>query len=139
MPATLLCLNNILNYNFGAIAYAQTLPATMYFGLSTHLLTATDVATTDAVEPTVGSYARKSFTNNDTNWSTSTLGTSHNDVALTFIESTASWGTALSIFITDTASGAGNIWWYYTLNPEIIIQDNTIVNFPIGSIIVSMT
>jgi hypothetical protein len=138
MPATTLCINNILNYNFGGTAYAETLPAIMYFGLSTTLVTISSTGATVA-EPSGGSYARKSFTNNNTNWSTSAAGTLHNDVAVAFIESTAAWGTMLSIFISDSATtAAGNIWWFYTLSPSIIVPDNTIVTFPIGSIVVTM-
>jgi len=38
MPATIYTINNILNYDFGSIAY--TPPATLYFGLSLSVLTA---------------------------------------------------------------------------------------------------
>ena len=111
----------------------------MYFGLSTTLVTTSSTGATVS-EPAGGSYVRKSFVNNDTNWDTSVAGTLHNDVALTFIESTASWGIILSIFIADTGStGTGNIWWFDTLSPSIIVGDNTILTWPIGSIIVSMT
>ena len=42
MPATTLMKNEILNFNFGAIA--QTTIATMYFGLSTTLVTVAGLA-----------------------------------------------------------------------------------------------
>jgi len=42
MPAETLLKNNVLNYNFGNISYLPVLPATMYFGLSTEIITTTE-------------------------------------------------------------------------------------------------
>ena len=139
MPATTLCLNNILNYNFGSSAYSETLPATMWIGLSTVVLTPASTGAT-VTEPTAMGYARVSFTNNKTNWTTSTTASLENDVAIVFPESSGIWGEIVSIFIADvTTVGAGNVWWYYNLNPTITVGDNTTVTFPIASMLVSMT
>ena len=134
MPATTTMINNILNYNFGSQAYSPALPATMYFGLSTTLVNATGLPS--ATEP--AGYVRKSFTNNTTNWNTSTVASLSNKVALVFAETTGDLGTIRSIFIA-TAASAGTILWYYTLAPAIVVLDNTVLTFAIGTIIVTMT
>ena len=141
MPSTNLAINNILNYNFGGSAYSETLPATMYFGLSSTLVTATSTGATVA-EPSGGSYARKSFVNNTSNWATSTLGTLRNLAEVAFVKSTGIWSTSiapiLSVFISDSGTtGAGNIWWYATLSVPLVVPTLTIVSFPIGTIIVT--
>ena len=138
MPSSNYAINKILNYNFGGTSYSS--PDPMYFGLSTTLVTASSTGASVA-EPSGGSYARKSFDNNTTNWGTSTLGNLRNLVALTFVESTGAWSTTIapvvSLFIIDSASGAGNIWWYYTLTLPLVIPTSTTVTFPIGTILVS--
>ena len=140
MPSSNVAMNNILNYNFGGTAYSDPLPDPMYFGLSKTLVTATSTGASVS-EPSGGSYARKSFTNNTTNWDTSSLGSLRNKVAVTFTQSSGTWSDSvnpiLSVFIADTASGAGNIWWYTTLATPLIIPTLTTVEFPIGSILVT--
>jgi len=140
MGATTAQLNNILNYTFGAVAFSPANPATMYFGLSTTTVDATGLAS--STEPlTASGYARIAFTNNQSShWHNSTAASIHNDIAVTFAESTAAWGTILSVFIADSGTrAAGNIIWYQTLSPSLVVQDNTIVEFPAESIVVTMT
>ena len=93
------------------------------------------------VEPSGGdAYARVSYSNDASpqQWTVSTNGELENTTAVTFPESTASWGTALNVFIADAAS-AGNILWYYTLSPSINIQANTVISFAAGDIVGSLT
>jgi hypothetical protein len=129
-------LNEILNYNFGLQAY--TVPSTLYFGLSSTVVTASGY--TSVTEPAVGSYARVSFTNNKTNWSTCSVPATglYNNVAVSFPKSTASWGVMLSLFIIDSSSGTGNILWFKTLDPAIIIQNKTTTSFESGEIIITL-
>jgi len=126
--------NEILNFNFGAIA--QTTIATMYFGLSTTLVTVAGLAS--STEPaTANGYARVAFTNNQsTHWHNSTASSIHNDETVAFPQSTDSWGTILSLFISESGTrAAGDIWWYCTLSPSIAVPNLTTVTFAIGSII----
>ena len=139
MPATTYTLNKVLDYIFGETAYTPSIAATYYFGLSSSLMDATGSLTG---ELSGGSYARKSFANDKTasGWGDAAAGALSNDGALTFIESTADWGTILAIFIADTdVEGAGNVLWYYNLNPTLTVGDNTIVSFPVGTVMASMT
>jgi hypothetical protein len=152
MPATNLTRNHILNYNFGATGYAEP-PATMYFGLSKSILTATDTSTgsTGVSELTLGAtgYERggqtgvSGFPNNKTNWSGATGAQLHNETIVQFPKSTGVWGvtgTAIqSVFITDGATGVTDIWWYSTLNPSIIVPNNTQLSFPAGAIVAGET
>jgi hypothetical protein len=135
MPATILSINEILNYHFGKQAYSQSAPATMYFGLSTTLVTASGWSS--VTEPAAG-YARVSYTNDTNGWTTSTTETLSNKLDVVFPESTSAQGTMLSLFIIDTASGAGDVLWYTPLAPSIIVQANTVLTFGTGLIVVSM-
>lgn len=138
MPATTLTKNNILNYNFGSQAYSPSLPSTMYFGLSTTLVGPTGLATT--TEPlTASGYARVSYLNNTDKWTTSTVGSLSNKIAISFAQSSVAWGTILGVFIADSGTRAtGNVIWYHNIDPSIIVQTLTIVTFAIGAIIVTM-
>jgi hypothetical protein len=130
-------INQILNYNFGKQTY--TVPSTLYFGLSSTEVTSSGYSS--VTEPVAGNYSRVSFTNNNSNWSTCTdpaVGL-HNDAAVTFPESSASWGVMVSLFIIDSSGGTGNVLWYKTLSTEIIVQNKTIVSFAIGEIVVTLT
>lgn len=125
--------NYLLDYNFGRTGY--TAPATYYFGLST---TPISIDGTGATEPSGGSYGRVSFTNSKSNWTTNaSLGTLSNTTAITFPESTASWGTITYVFMSDALSG-GNIWWYDALSPSRNIQSATTVQFAIGAVVIQM-
>ena len=132
MAITYYSANKILDRNFGITAYSP--PATMYFGLST---TTIQIDGTGATEPSGGNYARVGVTNDKTTWGTASNGALTNSIAVTFPESSASWGTITHVFISD-ASTSGNIWWFDALSPSRQVQSSTTVLFAIGSITVKM-
>ena len=132
MSITYYSANRLLDRNFGQTAY--TVPTTMYFGLST---TTIQIDGTGATEPSGGNYARVGVTNDKTSWGIASNGALTNSVAVTFPESTASWGTITHVFISDASSG-GNIWWFDALSPSRQVQSSTTVLFAIGSITVQM-
>lgn len=133
MAITYYSANRVLDYNFGGTSYSQ--PATYHFGLST---TSINIDGTGATEPSGGAYARVSFTNNKTNWGNASNATLTNSSAIQFTESTASWGTITTVFISDASSG-GNIWWYDSLSPARTVASATTVLFAIGAVTVQMT
>jgi len=133
MAITYYSANRLLDRNFGGTAY--TPPATYYFGLST---TAVQIDGTGATEPSGGAYGRASLANDKTKWGTASNASLTNSVAVTFVESTASWGTITHVFMSD-ASTAGNIWWYDALSPSRAVASATTVLFAIGAITVQMT
>lgn len=133
MSITYTSANKILDYNFGATSY--TAPTTYYVGLSTSAIA---IAGTGATEPSGGAYARVAVTNNKTNFTTAALGALTNDVAITFVESTASWGTITYVFLADALT-AGNIYYYEALPVAKTVQSATIVTFAAGGLTLSMT
>jgi hypothetical protein len=152
MPATNLTRNHILNYNFGATGYAEP-PTTMYFGLSTSVLSATDTSTgsTGVTELILGAtgYARggatgaSGFANNKTNWGGATGCQLSNNTEVVFPQCSGVWGVTgaviQDVFITDGPTGITNIWWYSTLVPPIIVTSPTVLSFPAGAIVVGET
>jgi hypothetical protein len=73
------------------------------------------------------------------NWTTSTTGTLSNGRAITFGTPSSAWGTILSVFIADSITRhAGNVLWYYTLNPSRVIGINSIESFAVGAVVVTM-
>jgi hypothetical protein len=141
MPPTTALMNAVVNYLFGKQAFSPAIPDPLYIGLSTTRVDATGLAS--ATEPlTASGYARISYANDTgaSGWTTATTGSNSNKAAATFAESTADWGTILSVFIADSGTrAAGNILWYYTLSPSVECPDNTILSFDIGHIINSVS
>lgn len=133
MAITYFSANKLLDYNFGQTSYS--VPTSLYFCLST---TSINIDGTGATEVSGGSYARVSLVNNKTNWGTASNASLTNSTAIQFPESTASWGTITTVFISD-ASSAGNIWWYDTLSPSRTVASATTVLFAIGAVTVQMT
>jgi len=130
MSVTYFSSNKVLDYNFGITSY--TPPSTLYFALST---TAPDISGSSFTEPSSGAYARVGLLNNKTNWGTASSGTLTNSTAVTFAESTASWGTIVAVGIFDALTG-GNLLWYDSLSPSRTVASATTVLFAIGSITV---
>ena len=130
MSVTYFSSNKVLDFNFGITSYAP--PATQYFALST---SAPDISGGSFTEPSGGAYARVALTNNKTNWGTAASGVLTNSTAVTFAESTASWGTIVAVGIFDALT-SGNLLWYDVLTPSRTIATATTVLFAIGSITV---
>lgn len=130
MSVTFYSSNRVLDRVMGGVAF--TPPTTYYFGLST---TTINIDGTGATEPSGGAYARVALTNDKTSWTTASNGTLTNSVAVTFAESTTSWGTITYVGMWDALSG-GNLWWYDVLTPSRTVASATTVLFAIGSITV---
>ncbi len=145
MSLTYAAGNAMLAYNFGRSAY--TVPATLYFGLATNSSGTLTIADTTATEPTTGSYARVAYTNSTgvSVWTApapATIGgvlssATSNVSAVTFPESTASWGTITYVCLFD-ASTSGTLWWFDQLTASKLVQTGTIVQFVAGAIVVYM-
>ncbi len=83
----------------------------------------------DILEPSGGSYARVSVTNDDTEWSISTL-TIDNDNDIQFAKATADWGCASHVVIYDASTG-GTLRWTFPLDAPNDIQTNA--QFKLGA------
>jgi hypothetical protein len=133
MAITFYSSNRLLDYNFGGTTYS--VPGTLYFGLST---TAPSIDGSGSTEPSGGAYARIPLVNTKSNWGTASNAALTNSSAVTFVESTASWGTITHVLMFDALT-SGNLWWFDTLTPSRAVASATTVLFAIGSITVSMT
>ncbi len=100
--------------------------------------TSINIDGTGATEPSGGAYARVGLTNNKTNWGNASNASLTNSTAVQFTESTASWGTITTVFLSDALT-SGNIWWYDTLSPARSVSSATTVLFAIGAVTVQMT
>jgi hypothetical protein len=93
---------DILSKEFGATNY--TAPATHYVGLSS---TSPGDTGSGITEPSTGSYAGQTLTNNTTNWGV-TGDTAQNNTAISFPQATApGWGARLRYWFIKVTNGAG--------------------------------
>jgi hypothetical protein len=116
---------------FGAVALS--VPGTWYAALSTSTPTEAGLNFT---EPAAGAYARVAVTNNLTNFPSAANGAKINGTAITFPESTASWGTITHIGFYNQASG-GSLYFWEQLPTSKTVASNTTVYFSIGSLTIS--
>lgn len=134
MSITYTSANLILDKYFGATNFTPA--GTMYFGLST---TTPAIDGSGVTEPTGGSYARVAFTNvKTTNWGNAANGSLTNALAVTFPESSTSWGTITHVVIYDAIT-SGNLLFFEALTSSRVVQSATTVQFAIGAITVQMT
>ena len=126
----------ILDHVLGGADYSR--PATVYIGLWTAALNDASTGST-ANEVSGGSYARKSVTNNSTNWpaASGTTATKSNGTAITFVTATASWGTVTHFAILDAAT-AGNILGWAQLTASKAIGSGDTASFAIGDLDVTL-
>jgi hypothetical protein len=132
MSITFYASGSMLNKAFGVTQYVP--PATWYLGLSTtHIST----SGSNASEPVGNGYARVAVTNDKTQFTYAASGSLVNNNAVTWPESTASWGTQLDVGFWDAASG-GNVWFYQPLTNPRTIDANTVVVFDPLAVVVTM-
>ena len=79
-----------------------------------------------------GSYARKLFSD----WTRSTNTVSNNS-AITFVESTGSWGTVTHVAIFDAIT-AGNMLCYTALDSSQAVASGQIARFAAGELTISL-
>lgn len=116
--------NAVLNAVFNNTSLAVAVP---YIGL----YTATPSDSGGGTEVTGGSYAR---VNASACFPAASGGAISNDAAITFPESTASWGTVTHFGIFD-ASSAGNLLYWGTLtNARVVDAAGITVSFAIGDL-----
>lgn len=131
MSSTNYAENKLIDLLFGGTSL--TPPNIWYFSLST---TTPNETGTGISEPSGGAYARVAVTNNKTNFGTASAGALTNAAAITFPESTASWGTITHIVLYDASTG-GNVWYWEALPVSKAVAANTTVYFAVGSLTIS--
>ena len=135
MSGTYYSENLILDQLYGATSIVATIPSTWYIALST---STPNEGGTGVTEPSGGAYARIGVLNNKTNFGTAATGALTNDVAITFVESTATWGTITHVCFYDALT-SGNLWFWEALGSARAVAANTTVYFAIGSLTISNT
>jgi hypothetical protein len=108
--------------------------ATRYIALLT--ATPTDASTgTTIVEPSGGSYARKSTAAAD--WNSAASGSTSNANAITFVQATGDWGAITHFAICDAAT-TGNVLAWGSLTATKTILNGDTASFAAGSLIVTL-
>lgn len=121
--------NALLDSIFGAGS-----PATWYIGLYS------DMPLDDGsggTEITGGSYARKSTTNNATNYPNASSRQKANGVAFTFATATADWGSIVGIGFF-TASSGGTPQYKADLVADRTVLNGDTFSFAIGQLVISV-
>jgi hypothetical protein len=77
-------------------------------------------------EPSGGSYARKSVTNNATNFPAASNGQKALGVAQDFAQATADWGLITHVVVYNGSAG----WYYGALSTPKLIQQNDTLQLP---------
>jgi len=121
-----------------ALGSAATTPlnqATVYLGLST-----TDPGGdgTGFTEPTGGSYARQSSTNDVTNWPAASSGQKTNGAVISYPAATAAWGTITHWGIFLASTGGTPVIWGELDTPRAVASGDQFQH-GIGKLIVTMT
>ena len=125
--------NRILDAVLGGPTFA--LPATVYIALSTAAFS--ESATGSAMtEVSGGAYDRVALTNNATNWPSAASGTKANGTTITFPTATAGWGTVISFYVVDAASGGNCLYGGDLAAPRTIASGDT-ASFAIGALTIT--
>lgn len=142
MPFTSYLNRSLMNQLFGGVAY--TFPSTVYVGLSTTTPDGTGTAGTgNFTEPSGGSYARVSVTNNTTNFGTASSATTasisrQNKATVTFPAATGTWGSVTHVGVFDAASG-GNLLAFGILSSANTINSGDTASFAIDQLTFTLT
>lgn len=127
--------NQMLDLFFSK-ASNTTVPATLYFGLSSTTPTNTG---TNVTEPSTGSYARVAVTNNSTNFPAASGRQKANGTAVTFPTATGDWvsGSNLTHFVIYDAASSGNFVGWGALTTPAPVLNGQQASFAIGALVIN--
>lgn len=128
--------NKILDLVLGGVAF--TPPANVYVALSTTAYADSKTgASMNEVSAAGGSgYARVPLVNNTGSWPAASGGSKSNGVAITFPTAATAWGTVLSFYICDAASG-GNILYGGDLASSRTVAAGDTASFAAGAMVIT--
>ncbi len=124
--------NEVLDQLFGGLDYLEG--ANVWLALST--TTPADDGT-NFTEPVGNGYARPSFANNKTTWTTAAAGALSNAIEMAFAAATGPWGTCTHFGIYDAVSG-GNLLAWAILGTAKVIDDGDTPKFAIGDLDITL-
>ncbi|KKL60202.1 hypothetical protein LCGC14_2207700, partial [marine sediment metagenome] len=87
--------------------------------------------------PVGNGYARPSFANNKTTWTTAAAGALSNAIEMAFAAATGAWGTCTYFGIFDAVTG-GNLLATGVLGTEKVIDDGDTPKFAIGDLDITL-
>jgi hypothetical protein len=125
--------NKNLDHLFGGPDYAR--PATVDIALCTAAPTDASTGLTIA-EATYTGYARKSVTNNNTNFPAASGGSKSNGVAIAFADCSGGSSTVTHFVILE--GGTNNIMGWAQLASPKAISSGDPISFPIGSLVITL-
>lgn len=127
--------NKILDLVLGG--QALTPPGTVYIALSNAAYSeaATGASMTE-VSTSGTSYARVALANDLTSWPAATGGQKSNGVPIAFPTATGAWGTALSFYVCDAATG-GNALYGGDLATSRTVATGDTPSFAVGALVVT--
>lgn len=128
----------VADYNLGLNTW--TPPSSVFIALLTDTNTDAQRSAGTITEVTGGSYARVTVANNPTNWPNATgttVKSKANGTAITFPTPTAGWGTVTAVAIWDAAT-AGNLLYVGPLAATLNVTTGLIVDFPIGTLVITL-
>jgi hypothetical protein len=125
-------IQKLLNLQFGGTAYT-------FVGVDLALCTTSGSATALGTEVTGGSYVRLSVPASTTTFPTISGGTTtiNNNVTLTFVTSTGTWGTVTTVFVVE--HGNSNILYFGDLVASQTVGTNNVFQFLANNFSVQLT
>jgi hypothetical protein len=133
MSATNFAKNKILNNLYGATAF--TPPNSYFLALSKNTIS---ISGSNLSEPVDAGYARVEIPNTKGYFTLATSGSLVNSAAITFPQSSGSWGTILTLALMDSLT-SGSVWFYTDLSSPRIVQDLSTISFSASAITFSIT
>jgi hypothetical protein len=128
--------NILLDLALGAVAFSA--PATVYAALYSVVPTS---ASGSGTEASGGSYARKSITNNTTNWPSASGGVKSNGTAITFVTATADWSSGSNMVAAAIydALTTGNELYFGSLTQSKPVLNGDTAQFAVSAVTVTET
>jgi hypothetical protein len=125
-------IQKLLNLQFGGTAYT-------FIGVDLALCTTSGSATALGTEVSGGSYARLSVPASTTTFPTISGSTTtiNNNVTLSFVQSTGSWGTVTTVFVVEHA--LSNIIYFGDLVASQTVGTNNVFQFLANNFSVQLT
>lgn len=123
--------NKLLDHLLGGGDYTPA--GTLYVAL----FTAAPSDSGGGTECSGGSYARKSVTNNTTNWPVTSGASKSNGTLISFAAATGSWGTVTHWGIFDASSGGNLLAWGAMDSSQAVASGDT-ASFAIGALVINM-
>lgn len=129
--------NNLCGRVFGGTGVNFT-PSTVHY---IALFKSAPTDTGGGTESTGSNYGRVTFQSSTSNWTTASSGYVFNAVAITWPQSSGSWGviTHFGIYDSSSTGGTNNLYAWADLTASKTIDDGDTVSFSSGALSINIT